>query len=80
MNNWEKKFSIYAISKVEDALELLMGVKAGKKLVSGHYQANTIFGEVEKRLREMRRKALPNRQPKKEEPVEKKKRKTSGKK
>ncbi|MCF6270737.1 MAG: AAA family ATPase [Melioribacteraceae bacterium] len=58
----EKKFSIYAISKVEEALELLMGVKAGKKLASGHYQANTIFGEVEKRLKEMRRKVTPAKQ------------------
>ena len=66
-----KKFSIYAVSKVEEALELLMGVKAGKKLVSGHYQANTIFGEVEKRLREMRRKTSPKPQQKKEEPVKK---------
>lgn len=75
----EKKFSIYAISKVEGALELLMGVKAGKKLANGHYQANTIFGEVEKRLREMRRKVTPKPQPKKEEPVKKRKRKTSTK-
>jgi len=66
----EKKFSIYAISKVEEALELLTGVKAGKKLASGHYQANTIFGEVEKRLREMRRKVVP---PQKKESTTKKK-------
>ncbi len=68
----EKQFSIYAVSKVEDALELLMGVKAGKKLASGHYQANTIFGEVEKKLREMRRKVTPVKQQQKEEPKKKK--------
>lgn len=68
-----QKFSIYAVSQVEEALELLMGVKAGKKLISGHYQANTIFGEVEKRLREMRRKSAPIQQPKKEEVTTKKK-------
>ncbi len=64
----EKKFSIYAVSKVEEALELLMGVKAGKKLASGHYQANTIFCEVEKRLKEMRRKVAPVKQQQKEIP------------
>jgi predicted ATP-dependent protease len=67
----DNKFSIYAVSQVEDALELLMGVKAGKILASGHYQANTIFCEVEKRLREMRRKVLPNRQQKIVEPAKK---------
>jgi len=55
----EKKFSIYAVNKVEEALELLMGVKAGKRLASGHFQAHTIFGEVEKRLKEMRRRVIP---------------------
>ncbi len=68
----EKQFSIYAVSKVEEALELLLGVKSGKKLASGHYQANTIFGEVEKRVREMRRKVAPAKQQQKEEPNKKK--------
>ncbi|PIQ07980.1 MAG: peptidase [Ignavibacteriales bacterium CG18_big_fil_WC_8_21_14_2_50_31_20] len=68
----EQKFSIYAISQVEDALELLMGVKAGKELVDGHYQANTIFGEVERRLKEMRKKAAPLKQPQAVEPIRKK--------
>ena len=68
----EKKFSIYAISKVEEALELLMGVKAGKKLASGHYQANTIFCEVERRLREMRKKVVPPKQQQKDNPTNKK--------
>ena len=75
----EKKFSIYAISKVEDALELLMGAKAGKKLASGHYQANTIFGEVEKRLREMRKKVVPPKQQQNVDPVKKVKSKKSPK-
>lgn len=66
-----KKFNIYSVSKVEDALELLMGVRAGKLLSSGHYQANTIFGEVEKKLREMRRRVVPHNQQKKELPTKK---------
>jgi predicted ATP-dependent protease len=67
----DKQFNIYAVSKVEEALELLMGVRAGKLLPSGHYQANTIFGEVEKRLRDMRRKVTPQKLQKKEEPIKK---------
>jgi ATP-dependent Lon protease len=58
----EEKFAIYAVSKVEEALELLMEVKAGKELKTGHYQANTIFGEVEKRLIDMRQKSAPLKQ------------------
>ncbi|MEN8191564.1 MAG: ATP-binding protein [Bacteroidota bacterium] len=55
----EKKFHIYPVSKVEDALELLMGVRAGKMMKNGRYQANTIFGCVDKCLREMRHKIKP---------------------
>ncbi len=55
----EKKFRIYPVSKVEEALELLMGVRAGKMLRNGRYQANTIFGCVDKCLREMRQKMKP---------------------
>ncbi len=54
-----KEFHIYSISTVEEAIELLTGVRAGKLLKSGHYQANTVFGEVEKKLREMRKLVKP---------------------
>ncbi len=49
----ENKFSIYAVSKVEEAVELLTGVKAGKILKSGLHEANTVFGQVEKNLKSM---------------------------
>ncbi len=55
----EKKFHIYAVSKVEEAVELLTGVKAGRLLKNGHYEANTVFGAVDKALREMRLRAKP---------------------
>ena len=58
----EKKFNIYPVNKVEDALELLMGVRAGKMLKTGRYQSNTIFGCVDKCLREMRQKIKPPQQ------------------
>jgi ATP-dependent Lon protease len=51
-----KMFSIYSISTVEEAIELLTGIKAGRLLKTNKYQANTVFGEVEKQLCEFRRK------------------------
>ncbi len=69
-----KEFHIYPISTVEEAIELLTGVKSGKITKSGHYQANTVFGEVEKRLREMRRLIKPTL-PKQESPKKTTKRK-----
>ncbi len=55
----DKKFHIYTVSKVEEAVELLTGVKAGRALKNGHYEANTVFGTVDKVLREMRLHAKP---------------------
>ena len=49
-------FSIYSISTVDEAIELLTGIKAGKLLKTNKYQANTVFGEVEKQLCEFRKK------------------------
>lgn len=50
-----KLFHIYPVEKIEEAVEILTGVKAGKLLKSCHYQSHTVFGEAEKKLREMRR-------------------------
>ena len=55
----KKKFHIYPVSTVEEAIGLLTGVRAGKMLKGGHYQVNTVFGCVEKCLREMRRRVKP---------------------
>ena len=54
-----KLFSIYAVSKVEEAVEILTGIKAGKETKTGVYEKNTIFGVVEKRLMEMRKIVKP---------------------
>ena len=50
-----RQFHIYPVKTVDEAIEILTGVKAGKLLKNGRYQACTVFGEVEKKLREMRR-------------------------
>lgn len=51
----EKKFHIYAVSRVEEAIELLTGFKAGKLNKSGNFDPNSVFGIVEKKLKEMHR-------------------------
>src|SRR3989339_1240329 len=55
----KNQFRVYAVSKVEEAIEILTGLRAGKKLVNGKYQPNTIFGEVEKELTAMRKRLRP---------------------
>ena len=47
------KFHIYPVSTIEEGIEVLTGVPAGKQLPNGGYEENTIYGLVDKRLREM---------------------------
>jgi lon-related putative ATP-dependent protease len=47
------KFHIYPVSTIEEGIEVLTGVPAGKSLPNGGYEENTIYGLVDKRLREM---------------------------
>lgn len=53
------KFHIYSVSTVEEAIELLTGVKAGKKLKSAKYEPDSVFGIVEKELSAMHKKLKP---------------------
>jgi ATP-dependent Lon protease len=46
------QFSIYAISRVEEGIEILTGVKSGKKTAKG-YETYSIFDLVEKKLKDM---------------------------
>ena len=46
------KFSIYAVSTIDEGIELLTGVRAGRRLKSGRFSANSVFAAVEKRLEE----------------------------
>lgn len=54
-----KEFAIHAIKSVDDAIELLTGIKAGKLLKNCRYQAHTVYGEVERHLREMKQRLRP---------------------
>ena len=59
------KFHIYSVSKVEEAIEILTGTRAGKKLKNGKFETNTVFGEVEKELAAMRKRLRPSEKKKK---------------
>lgn len=52
----KKEFHIYPVERVEEAVEILMGFKAGKELKNGKYESDSIFGLVEKTLIEMHKK------------------------
>src|SRR3989339_357844 len=58
------KFHIYSVTKVEEAIEILTGVKAGSKLKNGNWEPRTVFGEVEKELKAMRKRIRPASQTK----------------
>jgi predicted ATP-dependent protease len=45
------KFHVYAVATVSRALELLTGVRAGKKDEHGSYPEDTLHGQVERRLK-----------------------------
>jgi lon-related putative ATP-dependent protease len=46
-------FHIYPITTIEQGIEILTGVHAGKQLTSGKYEAGTVFARVNKRLSQM---------------------------
>ena len=47
------KFHIYPVSTIEEGIEVLTGRPAGKQLPDGSYEENTVYGLVDKRLKEM---------------------------
>jgi ATP-dependent Lon protease len=48
----KNEFHIYPISRVEEGIEILTGVKAGNKTLKG-YEEGTVFDRVEKKIREL---------------------------
>ena len=44
------QFRVYAVERVEQAVELLLGVPAGNRLEDGLWEENTVFGRVQDRL------------------------------
>jgi len=54
-----KEFHIYAIERIEEGIEILTGVKAGKLNSRGNYESNTVFGLVEKKLMDFHQRTKP---------------------
>ena len=46
-------FHIYAVSTIDEGIEVLTGVPAGRAAVDGHYPERTVHQLVEKRLEAM---------------------------
>ncbi len=44
------EFSIYAIERVEEGIEILTGVKSGKRNAKGEYEVNSVFDLVQKKI------------------------------
>jgi predicted ATP-dependent protease len=47
----KKQFHVYRVSTVEEGIEILTGVKAGRPDSQNGYAPGTVFGEVQKKLR-----------------------------
>jgi predicted ATP-dependent protease len=47
------KFHIYAARTIEEGIEILTGVSAGKQLPDGSFEKDSIYERVDRRLREM---------------------------
>ena len=47
------KFHIYIVRSIDEGIELLTGLKAGKKLSDGSYEQDSVYYRVDKRLQEM---------------------------
>ena len=49
----ENKFAIWSVKNIDEGIELLTGVKAGRQKKNGSYSENTVHGMVRARLRKM---------------------------
>lgn len=51
----EGKFHIYSISRIEEGVELLMGLPAGELLSNGTYPKDSLFGKAARKLDDLRK-------------------------
>jgi ATP-dependent Lon protease len=47
------KFHIYPVGTIEQGIEILTGVRAGKRLPSGKFEPGSVFAKVDTRLHHM---------------------------
>jgi predicted ATP-dependent protease len=48
----QKQFAIYAVSTVDEGIEVLTGVSAGQRGPDGRYPEESVNGRVDKKLQE----------------------------
>jgi lon-related putative ATP-dependent protease len=53
-----REFHIYAVSTVEEGIEILTGIKAGQRKKDGEFPKGTVYYEVQKKLRTYYQRAL----------------------
>jgi predicted ATP-dependent protease len=60
----KNEFTIYAIERIEDGIEILTGKKAGLMQSNGYFEKNTIYAAVQEKLKEMHEKTKPKQKDK----------------
>ena len=50
------RFHVWAVSTIEEGMEILTGIQAGERAKSGGWPPDSIFGRVDARLLELARK------------------------
>ena len=48
----QNKFHIYQVATVEEGIEILTGIPAGKPNKKGKYPAGSVYGAVQKKLKQ----------------------------
>jgi predicted ATP-dependent protease len=56
-----EKFHVYAITRIDEAFELLTGMPAGEKDAEGKYPENTVHYRADQRLRELNKEKKENK-------------------
>jgi len=54
----EGKFHIWSAKTIDEGIEILTGVPAGKRLPSGEFEEGSVFARADKRLRELAERLL----------------------
>jgi len=67
-------FHVYAIERVEEGIEILTGVKVGKRDTKGVYEENSVFNLVEKKIKDLYAKSKAGKPNNENRIIDKKKR------
>lgn len=65
------KFHIFCVNTIDEGIEILTGIKAGKRLETGNFETDTVNSLVDKRLADYAERMIQFRKEKKEPPSKK---------